>query len=145
MLTKADLALAAECVRHGAVTVVTGNIEAITVIQLDGDIITRISNVEIMPAHQATIRARMEDLAAMRARLENVGRIRLPAGLAAQLWWLIRAIRLIHGHVLPDVWFLGEVLGGLFGAACAYQLPRLLATLVGRYAVDAVSGRPAPP
>jgi hypothetical protein len=150
-------------IHEGGVTIVTtpgdapvvegGAIDAVTVIQLDGDVVTRIADPSRARAHLARLEAALAPLAVLRRWARAVRRLRLPVALAAQVPWLWSVARDpgVVQAVLSRTWahhgtFLLTVALGLGGVLFHRFAPRLLARVVRAWVArldrEVWSGRP---
>jgi hypothetical protein len=155
-----------ELITHHTITVVTtpgdvppverGPLDAVTVIQLDGGVITRIAAVSRAEAHFTKVRAALASL----ARLQRMAKLlRWPLTVGGQLWWLEYVVcppgescrqRLEELAKLPNElpWLLAKLaFGGAGGWVFHRYTPRLLLWVLRRWArrlEDSVLSGPGP-
>jgi hypothetical protein len=109
-------AVLCQLLHEGAITIVTtpgdvaptegGPLDAITVVQIDGDIITRIGDPSRAREHLAKLRTVLDPVTRLRRWLRAVDTLRRPVAVAMQVPWIV-ALSRTPGILRED---LGEAL-----------------------------------
>lgn len=140
-----------ELITHHTVTIVTtpgdvppverGPLDAVTVIQLDGGIITRIATLSCAEAHFAKVRAVLTSLAGLKLWAQL---LRWPVTIGGQTWWLENVVGfrtesrfslLELGRIQHELhWLLAKLAIGAFALILHAYAPHLLLWGLRRWA-----------